>query len=161
MTDIPAGKQFWSDVLKRIARRTGRRVESEDLLHDAFLRMTRYSATHRVEDPGAFLVRTAVNIWIDKCRHDRLTDDRRVEIEQLNSAPPPLQDEVIASRNRLSRVKAGLEHLSPRTREIFLMHRLDGMKYSEIAAHFGISQSAAEKHVAKAIFFLMGWSEGW
>jgi RNA polymerase sigma-70 factor (ECF subfamily) len=161
MADIPTGKKFWNDVLQKIARRTGRRGESEDLLHEAYLRMTRYSAAHSVEDPSAFLVRTAVNIWIDKCRREKLSDNRMLEVEQLNSAHPPLQDEVIASRNRLSRVKAGLEHLSPRTREIFLMHRLDGLKYSEIADHFGISPSAVEKHVAKAVFFLIGWSEGW
>jgi RNA polymerase sigma-70 factor (ECF subfamily) len=36
------------------------------------------------------------------------------------------------------------------------MHRLDGRKYREIAVMLGISQSAVEKHIAKASLLLAG-----
>ena len=67
----------------------------------------------------------------------------------------------MAARVRLERVREGLSRLTPRTREIFLMHRLDEMKYREIAERLGISQSAVEKHIAKAALFLAEWAEGW
>jgi RNA polymerase sigma-70 factor (ECF subfamily) len=73
---------------------------------------------------------------------------------------PPVED-VLASRERLRRVWEGLETLSERTREVFVMHRLEGRKYHEIAAALGISCSAVEKHMAKADLFLMRWVEGW
>ncbi len=38
------------------------------------------------------------------------------------------------------------------------MHRLDDMKYREIAERLGISQSAVEKHIAKAALFLTEWT---
>jgi RNA polymerase sigma-70 factor (ECF subfamily) len=41
------------------------------------------------------------------------------------------------------------------------MHRVEGLKYREIAAHFEISQSAVEKHVAKAMLFLTEWTQDW
>jgi RNA polymerase sigma-70 factor (ECF subfamily) len=41
------------------------------------------------------------------------------------------------------------------------MHRLQGLKYREIAVHFGISQSAVEKHIAKAALFLSQWAQEW
>jgi RNA polymerase sigma factor (sigma-70 family) len=72
-----------------------------------------------------------------------------------------LQDEVFASRARLDRVKRGLEELAPRTREIFLMYRLEDLKCREIARRIGISESAVEKHIAKAMLFLTKWAEGW
>jgi RNA polymerase sigma-70 factor (ECF subfamily) len=72
----------------------------------------------------------------------------------------PLQDEVLAARRRLARVQEGLKRLTPRTREVFLMHRLDGLKYREVAERLGISQSAVEKHIAKAALFLTEWTEG-
>ncbi|WP_275428447.1 RNA polymerase sigma factor, partial [Enterobacter cloacae] len=59
----------------------------------------------------------------------------------------PLQDEVIAARIRLERVQRLLKELSPRTSEIFMMHRAEGMKYREIAAQLGITVSAVEKHI--------------
>ena len=73
----------------------------------------------------------------------------------------PLQDEVLAARARLERVSQGLNRLTPRTREIFLMHRLENLKYREIAQRLGISQSAVEKHIARAALFLTEWTEGW
>ena len=41
------------------------------------------------------------------------------------------------------------------------MHRVEGLKYREIAAELGITVSAVEKHVAKAALFLAAWVEGW
>lgn len=66
-----------------------------------------------------------------------------------------------SERERLVRVKEGLAKLPPRTREIFLMHRLAGFKYREIAAQYGISQSAVEKHIAEAVLFLTEWTQDW
>jgi len=41
------------------------------------------------------------------------------------------------------------------------MHRIDGLKYREVAARFGITVSALEKHVAKAALLLTKWTEAW
>lgn len=41
------------------------------------------------------------------------------------------------------------------------MHRIEEMKYREIAQALGISQSAVEKHIARAALFLAEWTEGW
>jgi RNA polymerase sigma-70 factor (ECF subfamily) len=41
------------------------------------------------------------------------------------------------------------------------MHRLENLKYREIAQRLGISQSAVEKHIARAALFLTEWTEGW
>ena len=41
-----------------------------------------------------------------------------------------------------------------RTRASFVMHRIDGLKYREIAERLGISQSAVEKHIARATVVL-------
>jgi RNA polymerase sigma factor (sigma-70 family) len=159
MADIPVGRALWSDLVRQIARRTRNRADAEDLLHSAYLRLARYGSQHPVADPAAFLVRTAFNISIDNYRHEKVLQNQ-AEATDLEDAAP-LQDEVIAARVRLARVKAGLNKLTPRTREIFLMHRLNNLKYHEIASQLGISQSAVEKHIAKAVLFLTEWTEGW
>jgi len=41
--------------------------------------------------------------------------------------------------------------LPRRTREVFLLHRLEGLAYKEIAAQLGISIRTVEWHVAEAI----------
>lgn len=161
MAEEPTERAYWGKLLKLVARHTRGRSDAEDLLHAAYIRLEQYRAEHAVENPSAFLVRTATNIAIDIHRHEKLwaPDDADREVQRADDAP--LQDEVIAARARLARVKEGLTRLTPRTREIFLMHRLHGMKYREIAVHFGISQSAVEKHIAKASLFLTEWTRDW
>lgn len=161
MAEAETERAYWTKLLKVVARHTRGRGDAEDLLHAAYIRLEQYRAEHTVENPSAFLIRTASNIAIDIHRHDRLWAPGDANQETQRPDDAPLQDEVIAARDRLARVKEGLAKLTPRTREVFLMHRLHGMKYREIAVHFGISQSAVEKHIAKAALFLTEWTKDW
>ncbi|HEX6866719.1 MAG TPA: sigma-70 family RNA polymerase sigma factor, partial [Caulobacteraceae bacterium] len=76
-----------------------------------------------------------------------------------DSSPGP--DEVLQGRDRLRRLREGLEALKPRTRDMLLAQRLEGLSYAEIAAREGVSVSAVEKQIARAVLFLMDWMEGW
>jgi RNA polymerase sigma factor (sigma-70 family) len=155
-------RHFWADMLARVRRRTRADQDAEDLLHSAWLRLIAYRAEHEVREPTAFLVQTAANLAVDQ--HRRAHRASPAPVEGFGASledNSPLQDEVLEARERLRRVQAGLDKLPPRTRQVFLMHRVDGMKLREISARLGITQSAVEKHVAKAVLFLTEWTEGW
>ena len=161
MSFVPVDRSTWRALAGRIARRLGSSDDAEDLLHSAYLQMAEATARRSVAAPIPYLVRSAVNLGIDHRRRDRLMD-RSESAEEfcLDMADPaPLQDEVLAARTRLSRLRDGLDRLTPRTREVFLMHRLDGLKYRVIGERLGISQSAVEKHIARAVLFLTEWME--
>lgn len=142
--------------MHRVARLTRRPADAEDLLHSAFLRLHAYSLRNTVDNPSAFLVRTAVNLSIDDVRQKRSRGETLVDATDFAEIADgePLQDEVLASRNRLEKVRLALGQLTPRTRTIFLMHRVEGLKYREIAARLDITMSAVEKHIAKAVLHL-------
>ena len=162
MDDIPRDAKFWTGLRKRIAVLTRGRTDSEDLLHAAYIRLERYRVQHKVDSPAGFLVRTAINIGVDNHRHANYLSEEGIGAETFEIEDnAPLQDEVIEARERLHRVKQGLARLSPRTREVFLLHRIDGLKYREISVQLGISESAVAKHIAKAALFLTEWMEGW
>ena len=162
MDDLPKDRGFWADVLQRIKKRTRRDADAEDLLHSAFLRLLDYRAQHPVEKPVAFLVQTAAHLAVDQHRRAGFISPQPFENHARSlEDDTPLQDEVLAARERLERVRQGLAQLTPRTRQIFLMHRIEGMRHKDIAAQLGISQGAVEKHVAKAMLFLTEWSRGW
>lgn len=162
MPNIAKDPSFWADLLQRVIRRTRDRANAEDFLHTAFIRLEHYRTMNKVDNPVAFLVQSAANIAVDRHRHENFVVPQGVDALAFDMADSaPLQDEVLAARERLKRVRQGLKQLSPKTREIFLMHRIDGQKYREIAARLDISQSAVEKHIAKAALFLTNWMEGW
>jgi len=161
MSGLQTDRAYWVGLLKRVTRHTRDRGDAEDLLHSAYERLEHYRTDHVVENPSAFMVRTAVNIAVDTHRHEKFWEPSSIGQVIQRADDAPLQDEVIAARERLVRVREGLAKLPPRTREIFLMHRLEGLKYREIAVHFGITQSAVEKHIARAMLFLTEWTQNW
>ena len=142
--------------LRRILRRRGqRREDAEDLVQEAFLRLQQYcNEGHEGRSAGAFLTRTALNLAINAN-----ATARNVHVHEAVENVPlvdlsPSPDEVLAAEDCLKRVRALLGGLSPRTREIFFMHRLDGLSYAQMAEHFDISVSAIEKHIASAMTVL-------
>jgi RNA polymerase sigma factor (sigma-70 family) len=153
-------RAIWDSLVQQINRCIRRKVDAEDLLQTAYLRFMSYPRRALVDNVQAFLVRTAINIDVDNYRRERFFAGLTTEVRN-GSDTPPLQDEILAARTSLKRVEAGLSQLNPRTREILLMHRLENMKYRDIAKQLEISESAVEKHIAKGTLFLGKWMEGW
>jgi len=144
-------------LLKRRGRTT---ADAEDIIQEAFLKLETYCRRHEVKDTEAFLVRAALNLSIDSHRRGMRSQRVPVAIEDLALADPrPLPDEVIAARQSLDRLRAALESLTPRAREALLLHRLDGCSYEQIAEQLGISVSAVEKNVGRAMFQLNEWMD--
>lgn len=149
----------WSNLLAQVERMT-RRADSEDLLHDAYVRLA--ASERQPDNEEAFLVRAAVNRARDSYRREKVRDVSGDEhaLDRLRDGSP-LQDEVMMAKARLQRVSEGIDRLPPRTREVFLLQRIDNLKYREIAERLEISQSAVEKHMARAMTFLGDWTKDW
>jgi RNA polymerase sigma-70 factor (ECF subfamily) len=136
--------------------RRGRTVhEAEDLFQEAWVRFATYEHKDEVERPEAFMMRTALNLSIDMHRHEQVQGER-VPLEEAEiEDPAPGAEETLLARERMARADACLRSLSPRTREIFMAHRVDGLTFQEVADRFGITFSAVEYHVARALAALL------
>jgi RNA polymerase sigma-70 factor (ECF subfamily) len=147
--------------LHRALRRKGASNEdAEDVVQDALLKYEIFRRAQAVHDPEAFIRRAAFNLNIDIARRKRrspISPDALDGLDQGDPAPGP--HEILASRDNLDRLKAALAAMKPRTRDILLAHRVDGMTYAEIAERERLSQSAVEKHMARAMLFLQTWME--
>lgn len=142
--------------------RRGRSVhEAEDLVQEAWVRMTCYEREQVVAEPEAFLMRTALNLSIDAHRMS-VTHGEQVMLEDvvLVDAAPAVED-VLLARERMARLTECLGRLTERSRDIFLAHRVDGLTYREIAEQHDVSITTIEKHIAKATAQLTAWMEGW
>ena len=154
----------WPDIfrkLKNVLRRHGRTdQDAEDLIQDAFIRFEAYRRHTEVEQPEAFLTRAVVNLSIDRHRHERTLPETEVLTDDTIAFDTGGQpDEVLAGRQRLKKLSEGLDALPQRTREAFAMHRIDGLSQGEVARRLGITVSAVEKHIAKALMFLQEWMD--
>ena len=143
--------------LRRYVRaRVTSRQDAEDVIQEAYLRVLRYSAQHEVEDRERLLFSAARNLAVDNQRRQQAR--RRIAancaVFAMGNANWPAAEEVLDARERLQRVEAAIALLPPRCRDVFLLHRIDGLSYSEIARSCRISVSAVEKHIARACLLI-------
>ena len=140
-----------------LLRRGWTREDAEDLIQEAFLRMQTYCERGgEVREPGAFHARIVTRLAINalRDRHGDLYSDQSVEALTFLVDTQPLPDEVLSADECLTKMRDALDGVSRRTRDVFFMHRLDGLSYGEIARELGISVSAVEKRMARAMVTL-------
>jgi DNA-directed RNA polymerase specialized sigma24 family protein len=129
MTSRPA---HFERLLKFLRRKGRSREDAEDLIQEAMLRLHIYGQEVPVTNEEAFLRHAVYNLSIDQHRRDR--------------------------PERLGHIKAILDAVGLRTREIYFAHR-GGYSYAEIATHLGISQITIKRHIARALLAIMEHGE--
>lgn len=150
--------RFRGPLMSFFVRRTGNRQDAEDLTQEVFLRILR-----RGEEPPEgyeelFIFKVAANLLKDRARQAgvrRPADHFPIEGREGAEVSPALIEDlgperVLLSQEALATALRALEALGDRTRDIFVLYRLEKMKQREIAALYGISVSSVEKYVARA-----------
>lgn len=150
--------RFRASLLAYFLRRTGNAQEAEDLTQETFVRLIGSHSFEMADEAQAFVFRVASNLLRDRGRsQNRMRRFATVPIDA--GAPEKFEprlvedinpERVLIGRENLSEVLACLDELGERTKNIFILFRLEGMRQKEIAAHYGIGLSTVEKHVMAA-----------
>ncbi len=141
-------------VLKRYFLRRGASPDvAEDMVQDVYVRLAGRASRSEIKNPEAYLMQTASSVWADSLRKKRSRNEKfHVEFEDSAHSPEGFSPEyVLESRDELKRFLRALEELTPRTRQIYLLCRMDGMKRRDVARRLGISESAVDRHLMKAV----------
>lgn len=142
-------------------RRVHSRIEAEDLTQEVFLRLVRRFEVESIDNPEAFVFCTAVNLLRDRSRRGKAQRSHLTEFAHQQEGLEELSPErLFDGQESLNRVLSVLDELDQRTRDAFILHRLEGMKHAEIARVLGVSVSSVEKYIIKALSRLMARSAG-
>ncbi|MFK4825001.1 RNA polymerase sigma factor [Paenochrobactrum sp. BZR 588] len=138
-------------LLRRAMRRLGSAAVAADLVQDVFLRLWERRSEPLV-DEAAYLNKSVKHAIIDHIRAERVRQDLSVNIlPEQYAAPVATPLDIVVPRDEMRHMDDVIRALPERTRHIFLLNKVHGCKYSEIAEVLGISRSAVEKHVARAM----------
>lgn len=156
-------KSIMSHVKAILMRGGSSADEADDLLQDAFVKLARYSQSHEVLEPEAWLVRVARRLFLDARRARRRRGEHVLLDERLDLIDPgPGLEEVLMSREQLELVSETFRSMDAKTSRIILAHRIEGTSYADIAREHGITVSAVEKQIANAMTLLQEAAErGW
>ncbi len=153
-------KRFRIPLMAYFMRRVRDRAEAEDLTQDVFIRLTRHPDKPGEDGAEAYVFMIASNLLKDRGRykisrksgaHRSLTDLTENITVPDNLIEERTPERVYAARETLHEVVDALKELGDRTREIFILSRLENMHQRDIAALHGISVSAVEKHMMRAM----------
>lgn len=139
--------------LTRYLRARLRGCDGEDLVQDAFARLARRGSLGALQNPEAYLKRIVRNLLIDRKRRAEV----RPQLVELDHHEPQVradQADGIELAQLQARYRMAVDSLPPRTRQVFVLHRVDGQSMMEIADALGISTRTVEWHVAQAILKL-------
>lgn len=127
---------------------------AEDLLHDSFERLIRYSMKYPLDlnNIRAFLYRTARNICIDRLRQKSGRSESPLG-DTLAAAGVGPHDELEA-RDLRERVGALVDAKDPVSRSVFIMRTELDMPYAEIASSLGISERTAKRKMHAMLEYL-------
>lgn len=127
---------------------------SADLVQDVFVRALGRGQTERLENPAGYLWRIAQNLVIDTLRV-RKRRGPLVEFDETQHSPDLADQAAILEAAQLQlRYEAAMAALPKRTRDIFLMHRVDELTYQEIAVATDLTTAGVEYHMSKALAHL-------
>lgn len=139
--------------LLRFVRRRVSFDRALDVVQQSFTRLAGLSTeqVRQIREPAAYLRTTASNLMNDEARSQARAPVHLPYCEEqvVLGGPDPVA--AIEARDLLGRMEAAILRLAPRTREIYLAHRIDGYSYAEIARRTGLSVKTVEKHMTRAL----------
>jgi len=140
-------------LIKFLRRRLRIADDADDIAQETYIRMMKYEGSREIKSPSAMLFRIAVNVANDsgraalaRCAADHL----EIENVHLVSEQPSAERALLAEQH-LDLVLDVIEDLPPKCKQVFLLSRVRGMTYPEIAEHCGISVKMVEKQISRAV----------
>jgi RNA polymerase sigma-70 factor (ECF subfamily) len=145
--------EYRSELFAFMAARLRCPVTAQDLVQDLFLKLFAHERSDEVANARVYVFRMAANLVIDQQRRNtRLSGALAMADAYLNAGEERSSPERQAMANEeLCALIAAVGRLPPTTRRIFKRNRFEGRTQREIAAELGISQTAVEKHIRKAL----------
>lgn len=127
--------------------------EAADYVHEAFARLVRIMSAQPILQPHRYLRRIARNLLFERgrrLRHSPSFLDGQV-LEGPETATAPQQSHRLEYDDMARAYRQALNELPAKTKEVFLLHRVDELAYREIGQRLGISIPTVQYHMARAL----------
>jgi RNA polymerase sigma-70 factor (ECF subfamily) len=161
MQEIKADNMFAFDVLyKKYCKRLYKfgnnilksNVDTENLIQDVFLNL--WENRNKVEKDSSIksyiftiTYNSAISIIRKKARESEYVEYLK-SLQEVNAEPVNVEVEYKELTNTLDEI---VQALPMRQKEVYLLHKVKGLKYNEIAELLNISANTIENHMSRAL----------
>jgi RNA polymerase sigma factor (sigma-70 family) len=140
-------------LIQFLATRLRSVQEAKEVAQEAYVRLLSLEDSGAVSFLRAFLFKTAANLAVDRIRsrnRQRQALDAGLCDESREASTP---DREAASAQEMEIVRRLIGELPPKCRRAFLLHRVQGAEFSEIAKEMGLSERMVRHYVLRAVLY--------
>lgn len=128
----------------------GNLEKAEDMTQEAFIKLWQNCADVPLEKAKSYIYTIANNGSLNEIAHQKvvLNYEKNFVGNDTNNENPEFQ---LEEKQFKVKLQNAIDKLNETQRIAFLMHRIDGKKYAQIAEELGISVKAVEKRIHLAL----------
>lgn len=142
-------KENAEEIRNYLYYKCGSLDQAKDITQEAFIKLWEKCKSVGFDTAKGFLYTVARNLFFNQVKHNKVV----LEFEKRESNKADKQDPeyVLREKEFDHELKEAISSLTQEQREVFLMNRIDELKYYEIAERLEISVKAVEKRMSKAL----------
>jgi RNA polymerase sigma-70 factor (ECF subfamily) len=125
---------------------------AREIVQDAFVNLwEKRQSIDTDKSPKSYLSTTVRNRCFNYLRDHKKFDRQLIEFEGLDSYTNHFDQDHLVTDELKRKIEAVTASLPKKCRKVFLLNRMEHMKYQEIADHLGISIKTVEAQMSKAL----------
>lgn len=142
-------KDLGEAIWRFIYFKCGNQAQADDLVQESFIKLWQNCAKVPFEKAKSFLYTVANNSFLNEVAHNKVVlRHAQLQPHKINSQSPEF---LLEEKQYLLKLEKAIENLNETQRTAFLLNRIEGKKYKEIAEILGISMKAVEKRMSLAL----------
>ena len=146
-------QKVYNDLNKEVWRfiyyKCGDSAQADDLVQDAFIKLWQNCAKTPIEKAKSFLYTITRNAFLNEVAHKKVVlNHAKLQPSRIENASP---DFLLEEKEFHEKIKNAIANLTEGQRTAFLLNRIEGKKYVEIAELLNLSVKAVEKRMSQAL----------
>lgn len=143
-------EKYSRDLYNFMYYKCGDGDSSLDLVQEAFVKIFQNCGKIEFSKAKSYLFTTANNLFLNTVKHQKvkLAYAKHQPAEVVTGEDPQF---VLQEKEYMEELENAIASLTDAQREVFLLNRIDGKKYREIAEMLNISEKAVEKRMMGAL----------
>ncbi|MBO0590555.1 RNA polymerase sigma-70 factor [Cellulophaga sp. E16_2] len=154
--DDDAFKQLYNLYYKKLCVYTyglsKDKIVSEDIVQNVFFNLWKNRKKVEITNSlNAYLLKACYNEFIDSYKKEQKTIDYLTEI-RISAMDFFIEDTIETTNEaKITSIKKAIEKLPNKCKEVFIMIKIEGLKYKEVADNLKISIKTVEAHMSLAL----------
>jgi len=146
--------RYYERLCRYIFSLSANRAQAEDIVQEVMLQFWKKRHKSQIHTSiSAYLYQSVRNKYIDALKKNRHHNTYLAQL-QLNAIVEIENEAATVRAERLAALHQAIAALPTKRKEVFILSKMQHLKYKEIAEQLDISERTVEAHIRKALIFL-------